>query len=317
MSSRRTLALLGAGLVLTLGCRSNDCRAAPAAPNETADAAAKSPPARESESTAPPLPEPTNADPVVVAASLDPARITPGGTSVLSLRVKVAASWHIYARGESSGANAPTALGIELPAGLEWAGDWSDPPTRSDPTASGPVHEGTFEFRRTLRATKDARPARYEFPGTMTYQACDPMLCRPPARLDWKTTLVVVAATGAFLQAPARDTPIDLAVVYVGAAEGATGKAAAGAARTRDYLEFLRSRFIDARAVDRDHFDPAGVADADVVLLDWSQSDIDLQQLQHLPSPIGPREKWDKPLVLLGSAGLLLGVPWQLKGGFG
>ena len=73
----------------------------------------------------------------------------------------------------------------------------------------------------------------------------------------------------------------------------------------------------EVRAVDRDHFDPASVADADVVLLDWSQSDIELQDLQKLASPIGPREKWEKPLVLLGSAGLLLGVPWQLKGGFG
>jgi hypothetical protein len=53
------------------------------------------------------------------------------------------------------------------------------------------------------------------------------------------------------------------------------------------------------------------------VLLDWSQSDVDLAKMAELESPLGPREKWNTPTVLLGSAGLLLAAPWELIGSYG
>jgi len=103
----------------------------------------------------------------------------------------------------------------------------------------------------------------------------------------------------------------------VGAAEAAKRRGGDAGARTRDYVDFLKSEFTTVRAADRDHFDQKLVGDADVVLLDWSQSEVDLDHFATLASPIGPRDEWKAPTVLLGSAGLLLGVPWQLKGGFG
>jgi hypothetical protein len=119
---------------------------------------------------------------------------------------------------------------------------------------------------------------------------------------------------------------VDLRILYVGATDAAPAAGAADAAkrrggnagaRTRDYVEFLKSEFTSVRAADRDHFDRKLVGDADVVLLDWSQAEVDLDHFATLASPIGPRDEWKSPTVLLGSAGLLLGVPWQLKGGFG
>jgi hypothetical protein len=115
-----------------------------------------------------------------------------------------------------------------------------------------------------------------------------------------------------------RAAKVELKLLFVGANEtAATGAAATRAARTRDYVEFLKSEFTSVRAADRDHFDRKLVGDADVVLLDWSQAEVDLDHFATLASPIGPRDEWKTPTVLLGSAGLLLGVPWQLKGGFG
>ena len=39
--------------------------------------------------------------------------------------------------------------------------------------------------------------------------------------------------------------------------------------------------------------------------------------MRKLKSPLGRRDEWEKPTVLLGSAGLNLAVAWKLKGGSG
>jgi hypothetical protein len=272
------------------------------------------------------MPEPTDATPVVVAASLAPERIAAGGRGLLSIRVKVAPSWHIYPLGNVAGANAPTALGLDLPAGLEWSDDWLEPTPARDPLSHAAIHTGDFEFTRTISVSAAAAPGSHELAGWISYQVCDPRMCRPPARLDWRATLVVVAATGAPIPDPktaraVKPQPtsgkIGLKLLYVGAGEKATGRAQQKAPRSREMVEFLAGEFAEVRAADRDHFERGSERGADVVLLDWSQSEIDLQKLATLESPLGPRDEWQTPIVLLGSAGLLLGVPWQLKGGFG
>jgi hypothetical protein len=52
------------------------------------------------------------------------------------------------------------------------------------------------------------------------------------------------------------------------------------------------------------------------VLLDWPQSGT-MRGNWLDGAPLGNREDWDKPTVLLGSAGLNLAVVWKLKGGSG
>jgi hypothetical protein len=329
--ARRPAAWLAAGLLGLFACRSHDAHEGSATPAPPAAPAAAKPPAApaapadagEAQSD---LPEPSNARPVVVAASLAPARIAAGATSVLTIRVKVAPTWHIYPLGDSGGANAPTELGLDLPAGIAWSGEWSEPPLSRDPMTHAAIHSGEFEFRRTLKADPSAAGSTHELEGWMSFQVCDPMMCRPPARLDWKATLIVLAATGAPIPAPKTTRgadedgsagKIDLRVLYIGAGEAATGRAQQKVARSKEMVEFLKSRFASVESADRDHYDCGREAGADVVLLDWSQSELDLDQLAKLRSPIGPRDEWKTPIVLLGSAGLLLGVPWQLKGGFG
>ena len=96
--------------------------------------------------------------------------------------------------------------------------------------------------------------------------------------------------------------------------------------RGRSYARFLGETFTLVRAADRKTFDPGSVGDADVVVLDWSQSDIDHSDTvrkkasdleSNLRSPLGERNRWTRPTVLLGSAGHLLAAPWKVFGGSG
>ena len=85
-------------------------------------------------------------------------------------------------------------------------------------------------------------------------------------------------------------------------------------ARAAAYADFLGQRFTKVRVLQRSGFDPSAARDADVVLLDWSQSETDVKNAR---SPLGPPDAWSKPTVLLGSAGLMMAGQWQLLGGAG
>ena len=102
--------------------------------------------------------------------------------------------------------------------------------------------------------------------------------------------------------------PQDLNLLYLGNA---------GTPRAAAFETFLTDRFTSVRVADRDTFDPATVGDADVVLLDWSQRDVFIMKMDEITSPLGPREMWTTPTVLLGSAGLLIAGPWQTNGAYG
>src|SRR5262245_8371786 len=98
--------------------------------------------------------------------------------------------------------------------------------------------------------------------------------------------------------------PLPLKVLYVGNDRD----------RAADYEAFLKQHFAKVTTARREGFDPATARDADVVLLDWSQSE---SQLKETPSPFGKLEDWPKPTVLLGSAGLLMAGQWHIIGGAG
>src|SRR5829696_7441983 len=98
--------------------------------------------------------------------------------------------------------------------------------------------------------------------------------------------------------------PLPLRVLYVGNDRD----------RAADYEAFLKQHFAKVTVARRDGFDPVTARDADVVLLDWSQSE---GPVDKAVSPFGKLEDWSKPTVLLGSAGLFMAGQWQLIGGAG
>jgi hypothetical protein len=116
-------------------------------------------------------------------------------------------------------------------------------------------------------------------------------------------------AAAAFAQQPAQ--PLHLA--FVGNLEQPRGK---------DFVAFLRAHYPRVDAVERNTCDPSRLRCADVVVLDWSQQDEgvsgwlkDKKAARHCP--LGDLEHWDRPTVLIGSAGLNLAAIWNLPGTYG
>jgi hypothetical protein len=73
--------------------------------------------------------------------------------------------------------------------------------------------------------------------------------------------------------------------------------------RARDFEPLPEKYFAKLEFVPLDEFKPSQAKDFDVVLLDWSQSGTTRGNWLE-GSPLGKREEWNKPTVLLGSAAL-------------
>jgi hypothetical protein len=96
----------------------------------------------------------------------------------------------------------------------------------------------------------------------------------------------------------------------------------AGSERQKDFSRFLEQQYGNVQVVDRKTCDPKALQDADVVLLDWSQQEdgvIAWMQDSKLKKhcPLGERDAWHKPTVLLGDAGLNVAAVWDVVGGYG
>src|SRR4051812_34515937 len=114
----------------------------------------------------------------------------------------------------------------------------------------------------------------------------------------WRLVLVGVLTLACATAAAADVLP--LRVHYVGNRKSE---------RAGHFAAFLKQHFAHVNVGDREAFDPATIADADVVLFDWLQSD---SALKETPMPLGKLETWSKPTVLLGHAGLLAAAHWQI-----
>lgn len=88
-----------------------------------------------------------------------------------------------------------------------------------------------------------------------------------------------------------------------------------------DFVTFLRAQFARVDAVERSTCTPEQLRCADVVLLDWPQqgavSDWIRDKTKPHHNPLGELARWDRPTVLLGSAGLSVAADWSLPGTFG
>lgn len=120
----------------------------------------------------------------------------------------------------------------------------------------------------------------------------------------WFVTMLSIAVTA--LADPSA-IPLPLRILYVGNLEKP---------RVKDFEPFLKRHFARVQIANRKSFDSGLVKDADVVLLDWQQNEGE-EKFPPSKSPIGERDAWTKPLVLLGSAGLHMAAVWDVKGGAG
>jgi hypothetical protein len=98
--------------------------------------------------------------------------------------------------------------------------------------------------------------------------------------------------------------------------------------RTAAFEQFLEGHFVGVVTRSHDAVDDQVLESIDVVLLDWSQREAYSSRSSspssnsdrfavNGDSPLGVRDDWGKPTVLLGSAGHLLAGFWQIAGGSG
>lgn len=99
-----------------------------------------------------------------------------------------------------------------------------------------------------------------------------------------------------------------LKVLYIGDVDSS---------RATHFQGFLKHNVGRIEVASREGFKPAQAEEFDVVLLDWPQSDSTREDWKSRRSPLGARDAWTKPTVLLGSAGLNLAVVWDVRGGVG
>jgi hypothetical protein len=117
-----------------------------------------------------------------------------------------------------------------------------------------------------------------------------------------KTLLLIIAAISLSLSANA-ETRQTKSILFVGDTKDERGQA---------YVKFLKEHFTNVSSVDHKETAP-DVTGIDVVVLDWPQGKYPTNH----PSPLGQRENWHTPTVLVGSAGLQVAERWQLLGGWG
>src|SRR5262245_7275427 len=121
-----------------------------------------------------------------------------------------------------------------------------------------------------------------------------------------RALITIVAALGstAWSLAGEPEKKTSLSVLYVGNSSTPRGRA---------YADYLGKHFGKVEAAERRGFDPKRARSFDVVVLDWSQQ----ERPEKPTSPLGPKDAWGKPTVLLGSAGLLLAEAWEIVGTIG
>ena len=90
--------------------------------------------------------------------------------------------------------------------------------------------------------------------------------------------------------------------------------------RAVDFVKFLREQFARVDAIERATCTPEQLRHADVVVLDWPQEDgvtAKFHDKEPCKNPLGEIARWDRPTVLIGSAGLNVATEWSVPGGYG
>jgi hypothetical protein len=122
---------------------------------------------------------PTRQHPVVVECECIPDHVRPGEIFTLVVRIETAPAWHITAVTGSKGPEVATSIDLEMPEKITAIGDWIYP----EPILSAGerlIYEGTYEFRRQLRLSSDARAGFQPLACRLSYQACDRFSCKKP-----------------------------------------------------------------------------------------------------------------------------------------
>jgi hypothetical protein len=238
-------------------------------------------------------------EPVTATMKFRPESLSAGEAAELLVAVRIAPAHYVHAANNPGEPWVPLAMNVSLPDGVEFSEDWQLP-TPEKGHGDALVYRNSVLLRRALRVGAQFAPRNVRISGKLRYQACNDELCWPTRTMELSATLSI--RDGA--KWTRADELANLKVLYV------------GTDRASDYVNFLRGKVARVDSMTQSHFKPQDAVPFDVVLLDWPQSQ-ENRDMRQLVSPLGTRNDWHKPTLLLGSAGLNLAVAWKLKGGVG
>ena len=89
-----------------------------------------------------------------------------------------------------------------------------------------------------------------------------------------------------------------------------------GSERSTEFIAFLKPQFHQVEGRTTENFNFTNAEPFDVVLLDWPHGE-EVHSLTEPASPLGQRDVWHKPTVVLGIAGRNLASAWKTKGASG
>jgi DsbC/DsbD-like thiol-disulfide interchange protein len=132
-----------------------------------------------------------------VAASIESEikELRPNGSFNVSVRVRIDPGWHIYAVDKPAGIASRTSLQIQVPEGIERAGEWVIPEASLNTALPGDVsftYDGLVAFQCPLRVAADAAPGEKTIRCLLEYQACARFSCRPLTEAVLVTTVRVM-----------------------------------------------------------------------------------------------------------------------------
>ena len=124
----------------------------------------------------------------------DPARVRPGTSVKLRLKVALPEQIHIQSDKPRDEAFFPTALVLTPPPGVTIAAT-SYPPAvdfkQEGQSELLAVFEKTFTVTATIAVDASAKPGELTIPGRFDYQACDDKVCYRPIKMPVSWTLTV------------------------------------------------------------------------------------------------------------------------------
>jgi len=124
----------------------------------------------------------------------DPARVRPGTSAKLRLKVALPEQIHIQSNKPRDEAFFPTALVLTLPPGLTVTSTTYPPAVdlkQEGQDAPLAVFEKTFTVTATVAVAASVKPGELVVPGRFDYQACDDKVCYRPIKTAVTWTLTV------------------------------------------------------------------------------------------------------------------------------
>ena len=123
---------------------------------------------------------PTNDNPVITTAFLNPRTAVPGQQISATVRATMAPGWYIYAL-DPTYTFTTTEYSARLPEHISAAGEWQRPgatPLYADPNIL--IWNGDARFVQPLALSEQISPGVYEIEIHFRYQTCKSTICLPP-----------------------------------------------------------------------------------------------------------------------------------------